>query len=46
MKKALIIIVPIVVLFVFGFFWLLSKSSPENAPTDVITVELPDTFEK
>lgn len=46
MKKALIILVPLAVLFGAGFFWLLSKASPENAPKEEITVELPDTFEK
>lgn len=28
------------------FFWLLSGASADNAPQDVQTIELPDTYEK
>jgi len=28
------------------FFWLVAGASPENAPQEEITVELPDTYEK
>ena len=28
------------------FFWLVAGASPENAPQEVIEVELPDTYEK
>lgn len=28
------------------FFWLLSQSAPENANSDVITVDIEDNFER
>ena len=46
MKKSLILILILlaVVLGVFG--WLVLEAGPANAPTDVRTIELPDTYEK
>ncbi len=46
MKKALIGVAILVVLLLGGFFVLLGKASPENAPQDVKVIDLPDTFEK
>jgi hypothetical protein len=34
------------VLFLVVFFWLVSGASVENAPQDVQTIELPDSYEK
>lgn len=35
-----------VVLLFAVFFWLLSGASADNAPQEVQTIELPDTYEK
>lgn len=34
------------VLLLALFFWLLSGASADNAPQEVQTIELPDTYEK
>ncbi len=34
------------VLLLAVFFWLLSGASADNAPQDIQTIELPDTYEK
>ena len=45
--KKLIIGVAVILLFLTGgFLWLLSQASPESAPQDIVTIELPDTYEK
>ena len=45
--KKLIIGVAVILLFLIGgFLWLLSQASPESAPQDIVTIELPDTYEK
>lgn len=46
MKKSLIAGGVVLIVLLIGFFVLLGKASPENAPQDVQTIELPDTFEK
>lgn len=45
-KKITISVVIIAILLIAAFFWLLSQASPENAPQDAVTIELPDTYEK
>ena len=45
-KKITISVAIIAILLLAAFFWLLSQASPENAPQDVTTIELPDTYEK
>lgn len=34
------------VLLLAVFFWLVSGASPDNAPQEVQTIELPDSYEK
>lgn len=34
------------VLLLAVFFWLLSGASADNAPQELQTIELPDTYEK
>ena len=34
------------ILLIAVFFWLLSGASSDNAPQEVQTIELPDTYEK
>ncbi len=46
MKKALIGASVLLILLLGGFFVLLSKASPQNAPQEVKIIELPDTYEK
>lgn len=46
MKKALIAILCLLVVFIGGFVWLLSQASADNAPQEVQVIELPDTYEK
>ena len=46
MKKLVIGGGIILVLFLVAFFWLLSGASADNAPQEVQTIELPDTYEK
>ena len=46
MKKSLIGVGIVLIGLLIGFFLLLGKASPENAPQDVKIIELPDTFEK
>lgn len=46
MKKIIIGAVIIILLLIGGFLWLLSHASPESAPQDIVTIELPDTYEK
>jgi len=36
----------IAILLIAAFFWLVSQASPKHAPQDVVTIELPDTYEK
>ena len=36
----------LLVLLIGVFFWLLSGASPENAPQEIQTIDLPDTYEK
>ncbi|MDB2439707.1 hypothetical protein N9W89_13420 [Hellea sp.] len=35
-----------IILLLVVFFWLLSGASADNAPQDVQTIELPDSYEK
>lgn len=45
--KKLMIGAGIVIFLILGvFLWLVSGASPDKAPQDVVTVELPDTYEK
>ena len=45
--KKLVIVGGIVLIFLMAvFFWLLSGASADNAPQEVQTIELPDTYEK
>lgn len=46
MKKALIAILCLLILFTAGFVWLLVQASSENAPQEVQVIDLPDTYEK
>lgn len=46
MKKALIALLCLFILFIGGFVWLLAQASPDNAPQGVQTIDLPDTYEK
>ncbi len=46
MKKTLIAIGCLLILFIGGFVWLLAQASPSNAPQDVQVIDLPDTYEK
>jgi len=46
MKKALIAVGAVVFLGLVAFMWLLSGASPDNAPQDVKTIELPDAGAK
>lgn len=46
MKRGTLIFMLLCVVLLGGFLFLLSASGPENAPTEVITTELPDTFEQ
>ena len=46
MKKLVIGGGIVLALFLAVFFWLLSGASADNAPQEVQTIELPDTYEK
>lgn len=46
MKKMGALLGILAILCLGGFFWLLSQASPQNAPKDVVTIDLPDTYEK
>ncbi len=46
MKKLVIGALVLLALFLGVFFWLVSGASPENAPQEAVTVELPDSYEK
>jgi len=46
MKRGSMLFLLLCVLLLAGFLYLLSASGPENAPTEIITTELPDTFEQ
>lgn len=46
MKKLVIGGGIVLVLLLALFFWLLSGASADNAPQEVKTIELPDTYEK
>ena len=46
MKKSLFILLLLGLLFGGVFLWLLMGASPSNAPQDVRTIELQDTYEK
>ena len=46
MKKIMIILVLLTLLVGGLFVWLLMGAGPANAPQDVRTIELPDTYEK
>lgn len=46
MKKLAIGGTIVLILLLAVFFWLLSGASPENAPQELQTIELPDTYEK
>ncbi len=46
MKKLTLGAIALLVLVLGVFFWLVSGASPENAPQDPVTVELPDSYEK
>jgi len=46
MKKLVIGGSIVLILFLALFFWLLSGASADNAPQELQTIELPDTYEK
>jgi len=46
MKKTLIALLCLFILFAGGFVWLLGQASSDNAPQAVQTIDLPDTYEK
>jgi len=46
MKKIGLALLVLVVIFAAIFLWLLGKSSPENANTEPVTIEVQDNFEK
>ncbi|MGB0905960.1 MAG: hypothetical protein ACPGVT_00600 [Maricaulaceae bacterium] len=46
MKRSLFIFAFLFILLGGAFFVLLSSAGPESAPQNVVTVELPDTFEQ
>jgi len=45
MKKTSLLLLAALVLVIGVFIWLLMEASPENAPQETITVELPDSYE-
>lgn len=46
MKKLAVISTALAVVVFGGFFWLLSQSGPNNAPTNVTVIDLEDNYEK
>ncbi len=46
MKKLGVILGVLFLLFLGGFMWLLSQASPDHAPKDTVTINLPDSYEK
>ncbi len=46
MKKLVIVGGIVLGLLLAVFFWLLSGASADNAPQEVQTIDLPDTYEK
>ena len=46
MKKTVIIAVSVLLLLGAAFIWLASGGSAKHAPQEVITIELPDSYEK
>jgi len=44
MKKFITILVILFLLFGAGFMFLLSKTSPDNAPSEIKTIDLSDDF--
>ncbi len=46
MKKLGALLIIILLLFVGVFLWLLSKTGPEHANTEVITQDIEDNFER
>lgn len=46
MKKLAVILTSLAVILLGGFFWLLSQSGPDHAPTAVTVIDLDDTYEK
>ena len=46
MKRAGISVVVVLIVLVAVFFWLLSGSSPDNAPQEIKVIDLEDTYEK
>jgi len=46
MKKLAIGAIALIVVLLGLFLWLVSGASPNNAPQEMQTIELPDTYEK
>ena len=46
MKKTGILLLVVLLALAGLFVWLVMQASPANAPQDVRTIELPDTYEK
>ncbi len=46
MKKALIGGGVILLLLIIAFLWLLSGASPDNAPQNIQTIDIPDAGER
>lgn len=46
MKRVGIGVIAVLIVLVVVFFWLLSASTPENAPQEVKIIDLEDTYEK
>ena len=46
MKKIGILLLILFLALAGVFAWLVLEASPDNAPDEVITIELPDTYER
>jgi cbb3-type cytochrome oxidase subunit 3 len=46
MKRLTFGLLVLAIFFIGAFFWLLSAASPQHAPQEVQTIDLPDIYEK
>jgi len=46
MKKLGLALLLILIFMAALFFWLLSQSAPENANSEIITIDVEDNFER
>jgi len=46
MKRLIFGLLVLAAFLIAGFVWLLSAASPEHAPQEVQTLDLPDGYEK